>query len=45
MICCCKCLLPAYVGTSGQGSTSAPWKNVGSLENKGLELTLNISEY
>lgn len=33
--------LPAYVGTSGQGSTSAPWKNVGSLENKGLELTLN----
>ena len=34
--------LPAYVGTScGRGSTSAPWKNVGSLENKGLELTLN----
>ena len=33
--------LPAYVGTSGQGSTSAPWKNVGSLENKGLELALN----
>ena len=22
---------PAYVGTSGQGSTSAPWKNVGSF--------------
>jgi TonB-linked SusC/RagA family outer membrane protein len=33
--------LPAYVGTSGQGSTSAPWVNIGSLENKGLELTLN----
>lgn len=33
--------LPAYVGTSGQGSTSSPWKNVGSLENKGFELTLN----
>lgn len=33
--------LPAYVGTSGQGSTSAPWMNVGSLENKGIELTLN----
>lgn len=33
--------LPAYVGTSGQGSTSAPWVNVGSLENKGIELTLN----
>lgn len=33
--------LPAYVGTSGQGSTSAPWMNIGSLENKGIELTLN----
>ena len=33
--------LPAYVGTTGQGSTSAPWVNIGSLENKGLELTLN----
>lgn len=33
--------LPAYVGTSGQGSTSAPWVNVGSLENKGIEFTLN----
>ena len=33
--------LPAYVGTTGVGSTSAPWVNVGSLENKGLELTLN----
>ena len=33
--------LPAYVGTSGPGSTAAPWKNIGSLENKGIELTLN----
>lgn len=33
--------LPAYVGTTGQGATSAPWVNVGSLENKGIELTLN----
>jgi TonB-linked SusC/RagA family outer membrane protein len=33
--------LPAYVGTSGQGSTSAPWYNIGSLENKGLEIALN----
>jgi len=34
--------LPAYVGTSGSpGATAAPWKNIGSLENKGLELTLN----
>lgn len=34
--------LPAYIGTdSGQGSCSAPWANIGSLENKGVELTLN----
>jgi TonB-linked SusC/RagA family outer membrane protein len=33
--------LPAFVGTSGQGSTSPPWMNIGSLENKGIELTLN----
>ncbi|WP_348798011.1 SusC/RagA family TonB-linked outer membrane protein [Flavobacterium adhaerens] len=33
--------LPAYVGTSGQGSTSAPWYNIGDLENKGFELALN----
>lgn len=33
--------LPGYVGTSGDGSASAPWYNIGSLENKGLEFTLN----
>ena len=33
--------LPAYVGTSGQGATSSPWVNVGSLENKGIEFGLN----
>lgn len=33
--------LPYYVGTAGQGSASSPWKNIGSLSNKGLELTLN----
>jgi TonB-linked SusC/RagA family outer membrane protein len=33
--------LPAYVGTEGQGSISAPWANIGSIENKGIELTLN----
>ena len=33
--------LPAYVGTAGQGSTTPPWANIGSLENKGIELTLN----
>jgi hypothetical protein len=33
--------LPAYVGTTGNGSTTPPWANVGSLQNKGLELSLN----
>ncbi|PCH71380.1 MAG: SusC/RagA family TonB-linked outer membrane protein [Bacteroidales bacterium] len=33
--------LPAFVGTSGQGSSSRPWVNLGSLENKGIEFTLN----
>jgi len=33
--------LPAYVGAEGQGSTSPPWVNIGSLENKGIEITLN----
>jgi TonB-linked SusC/RagA family outer membrane protein len=33
--------LPAASGTSGQGSSGRPWVNLGSLENKGIELTLN----
>jgi TonB-linked SusC/RagA family outer membrane protein len=33
--------LPSYAGTSGQGSAASPWANIGSLENKGLEITLN----
>ena len=33
--------LPAITGTSGQGAAASPWANVGSLENKGLELSLN----
>ncbi len=33
--------LPAYIGTEGQGSTTPPWVNIGSLENKGIELTIN----
>jgi len=33
--------LPNFVGISGQGSTSAPWYNIGDLENKGFELALN----
>ncbi len=35
--------LPAYVGTSGQGASGRPWVNLGSLENKGIELTLNTA--
>ncbi|MDR0866812.1 MAG: TonB-dependent receptor [Candidatus Symbiothrix sp.] len=33
--------LPAFVGTSGAGAAGPPWVNLGSLENKGLEITLN----
>ena len=33
--------LPAFLGSEGWGAASNPWGNVGSLENKGLELTLN----
>ncbi|WP_144215107.1 SusC/RagA family TonB-linked outer membrane protein [Flavobacterium anhuiense] len=33
--------LPAYVGTTGQGSTAPPYANIGSLENKGLEFVIN----
>ncbi|MGE6353950.1 SusC/RagA family TonB-linked outer membrane protein [Flavobacterium sp. NPDC079362] len=35
--------LPAYAGTSGQGSTAPPTYNIGSLENKGIEFTLNTT--
>lgn len=35
--------LPSYLGSSGQGAASNPWGNVGSLENKGFELTLNTT--
>ncbi|CAM3758487.1 SusC/RagA family TonB-linked outer membrane protein [Flavobacterium chungbukense] len=33
--------LPAYVGTTGQGSTAPPYANIGSLENKGFEFSVN----
>lgn len=33
--------LPLYAGTSGTGAISPPIVNIGSLENKGLELALN----
>lgn len=35
--------LPAFLGSRGQGAASNPWGNVGSLENKGVELTLNTT--
>jgi len=36
-----EAVLPAYVGTAGQGSASAPYGNMGSISNKGVEFTLN----
>ena len=33
--------LPSFLGSSGLGAATNPWGNIGSLENKGLELTLN----
>lgn len=35
--------LAAYLGSVGQGAATNPWGNVGSLENKGLELTINTT--
>ncbi len=35
--------LPAYLGSQGQGAASNPWMNVGSLQNRGIELTLNTT--
>ncbi len=34
---------PAYLGSQGQGAASNPWANIGSLENKGVEITLNTT--
>jgi TonB-dependent starch-binding outer membrane protein SusC len=33
--------LPGYMGTEGEGNISAPWVNIGALENKGFGFTLN----
>ncbi|MDR1984643.1 MAG: TonB-dependent receptor [Prevotellaceae bacterium] len=33
--------LPVYSGTAGTGASSRPWVNLGSLQNQGIELTLN----
>ena len=36
-----EAVLPAYVGTAGQGSASAPYGNMGAISNKGFEFTVN----
>jgi hypothetical protein len=38
-----KNIVPNYTGagTIATGSASAPWGNIGAIENKGIELTLN----
>lgn len=35
--------LPAYLGSYGQGAASNPWQNIGSLSNKGFEITINTT--
>ncbi len=35
--------LPSFLGSGGHGAANNPWGNVGSIENKGLELTLNTT--
>lgn len=35
--------LPAYTGSTGVGSTAPPIVNIGSIENKGFELSLNTN--
>ena len=35
--------LPGFLGSAGHGAASNPWGNVGSIENKGIELTLNTT--
>lgn len=37
--------LPSFLGSAGYGAASNPWGNVGSLENKGVELTLNTVNF
>lgn len=32
---------PGYLGTTGTGSATAQWANIGSMQNKGFEFTLN----
>ncbi|MCR5520002.1 MAG: TonB-dependent receptor [Bacteroidales bacterium] len=36
-----EAVLPAYVGTAGQGAAAPPYGNMGAISNKGIEFTLN----
>ena len=36
-----EAVLPAYVGTEGQGSAAAPYGNMGAISNRGFEFTVN----
>lgn len=33
--------LPSFLGSSGHGAASNPWRNIGSMRNTGVEMTLN----
>lgn len=33
--------LPGYLGTTGEGNITAPWTNIGAMENRGLGITVN----
>ena len=33
--------LPAFLGSTGNGAAANPWNNVGSIRNRGVEMTLN----
>ncbi len=35
--------MPAYINGYGSDGPANPWQNIGSLENKGIELTLNTT--
>jgi TonB-linked SusC/RagA family outer membrane protein len=33
--------LPDYIGVTGVGSIGSPWVNIGNMENRGVDITLN----
>jgi len=34
---------PAFLGSTGDGAANDPWGNIGSISNKGIEITLNTT--